>query len=656
MSIVKMKRFSMVAMRSDREKLVKELQKLGCMQITEHEAGSEALELGLARGEGERLLEFRSELTRVSAALKLLDKYAYVKTGLFPVLPEVSLSELFDDGLPARAGEVLTAVEQGDAALAKLYAEEGRLKASIASLELWKGSGIPLDTGDTENVAVWLGTIPASRSADELTAAVGEITDEAQVIKIGSDRDQQGIAVLLHKAHTEAVANALRGFGFSRSVFEGCSGTAEDNIQRIEARLWEISTEQEKEKLRLKELGAQRELLKLYYDRLQQEIEAEAAQNELLLSERTFMLEGWVVAEELPKLEKLLNSHGCAYESRDPEPEEDVPVQLRSNRITRPLNMVTEMYSLPRYTNIDPNPLIAFWFCVFFGIMYADTGYGLVLLLLGLIVGPKIKRPGTIKYMTGLLVECGITTFIFGWLFGSFFGDSLDYFSGFFGYTIDMSRVPLWGVRDPNTDPMWFMYASLVVGGLHLLCGMVVKVVLLVRDGKPLDALFDVGSWWLLFAGIGVGVLKGTWWVAVAGALALVLTQGREKPTIMGKLIGGLKSLYDITSWLGDILSYTRLMALMLAGGVIAQVFNMLGNMAGSSIPSKILGLIVFLLIFVVTQLFNMAINIIGTFVHAARLQYLEFFGRFYEDGGKPFKPFKFKTKYTEIVSVKEEN
>ncbi|MDD6189842.1 MAG: V-type ATP synthase subunit I [Clostridiales bacterium] len=654
MSIVKMKRFRMLAMRDDREKLIKELQKLGCMQITEHEAGDEARELGLARGEGERLLEFRSELTRVSAALKLLDKYAYVKTGLFPALPEVKLSRLFDDELPAKADEVLSAIEQGDAALARLYAEEGRLHASITALELWRGSGIPLDVRDSENVAVWLGTIPAARPADSLVAAVGEITDEAQIIKTGSDRDQQGIAAVFHKAHTEEIAATLRSFGFSRSTFEGCSGAAEDNIHRFEERLREISAEQETEKAKLKELGAQRELLKLYYDRLQQEIEAETAKGELIMSERTFLLEGWVAAPELPRLEKLLDSYCCAYEARDPEPEEDVPVQLKSNRITRPLNMVTEMYSLPKYTNVDPNPLIAFWFCVFFGIMYADVGYGLVLLLLGLIIGPKIKRPGTLKYMTGLLVECGITTFIFGWLFGSFFGDSLDYFSGFLGCTLDMSKVPLWGIKNPNTDPMWFMYASLVVGALHLLCGMVVKVVILIRDGKPLDALFDVGSWWLLFAGIGVGVLKGNWWVALAGALALVLTQGREKPTIIGKFVGGLKSLYDITSWLGDILSYTRLMALMLAGGVIAQVFNMLGNMAGSAVPSKILGLIVFLLIFVVTQLFNMAINIIGTFVHAARLQYLEFFNRFYEDGGKPFKPFKFKTKYTEII--KEEN
>ena len=655
MSIVKMKRFRMLAMRDDGKRLIKELQKLGCLQITEHEAGDEDIgRMGLSHGDASGLLDLKSETSRVTAALKLLDKYAYVKTGLFPTYPEVKLSQLFDPELPARAGLALNGIEKNDARLSALYAEEGRLKAERASLELWRGSGIPLETGSTENVTVELGTMPAARSFEELESAVRAITDEAQLIRVGSDDEQQGVAAAFHKAWAEPVTAALRAYGFSRMDFAGRSGSAEENIRRIEKRLAEVRQEKEQTKELLKSFGASRDELKLYYDRLCQETEAAEAGGKLLESESVFLLEGWVPAERLAPLEKLLGGFCCAWEATDPAAEDDVPVQLKNNKITKPLNMVTEMYSLPKYTNVDPNPLIAFWFCVFFGIMYADAGYGLILLILGLVVGPKIKRPGTLKYMTGLLVECGITTFIFGWLFGSFFGDSLTYFGSFFGHTIDMSRVPLWGIKDPNTDPMWFMYASLAAGALHLLTGMVIKAYILIRDGHPLDALFDVGSWWLLFAGIAVGALKGNWWVALAGALALVLTQGRSSPTIIGKAVGGFKSLYYITSWLGDLLSYTRLMALMLAGSVIAQVFNMLGNMAGSAVPSRLLGFIVFLLIFFVTQLFNMAINIIGTFVHAARLQYLEFFGKFYEDGGKPFRPFKFKTKYTEIV--KEEN
>ena len=162
------------------------------------------------------------------------------------------------------------------------------------------------------------------------------------------------------------------------------------------------------------------------------------------------------------------------------------------------------------------------------------------------------------------------------------------------------------------------------------------------RDGQPVDAICDVVPWWLTFAGIALGALGHGWWLLIVGVLSLICTQGRAKPTLIGKFFGGLKSLYDITNWLGDVLSYTRLMALMLASSVIANVFNMLGNMTGQ--------IIAILIIFVIGHVFNMGINIVGTFVHAARLQYLEFFGKFYKDGGTPFKPLRYQTKYTQIV------
>ncbi len=655
MAIMKMRKLRMLAMRSDREQLLRELQKLGCVEIREDAANEEDLKsFSSEREDPALLMEYRSEQSRTAAALKLLDKYAYVKSGLFPALPEVELARLFDPGLPEEARAVLDELERGDAALSTLFAEQGRLRSSILALELWRGSGIPLDVKDTEHVAVRLGTIPAAKSSEALETALREVTEAAQLIPAGENREQRGMAVVFLREEADAVNQVLRGFGFNPVSFEGLQGRAEENVSALEARLAETVKEQERQRSALRELGGKRELLKLYYDRLSQEIETEEAKGRLMLTEQVFLLEGWVLAEAEPKLKALLDSRCCAWETAEPSPEDDVPVKLKNNKLTNPLNMVTEMYSLPQYKNVDPNPLIAFWFCAFFGIMYADVGYGLVLFLLGLIVGPKIKKPGMMKYMTGLLVECGIATFIFGWLFGSFFGDALRYIPNFFGTTLDMTKVPLWVIKDPSADPMWFMYASLAVGGLHLLAGMLIKAYILIRDGHPFAALFDVGSWLLLFAGIGVGAVTGSWWVALAGALALVLTQGRDRPTIVGKAVGGFKSLYDITSWLGDILSYTRLMALMLAGSVIAQVFNMLANMAGSAVSSKIVGLIVFLIIFFVTQLFNMAINIIGTFVHAARLQYLEFFGKFYEDGGKPFKPLRFKTKYTEII--KEEN
>jgi V/A-type H+-transporting ATPase subunit I len=273
--------------------------------------------------------------------------------------------------------------------------------------------------------------------------------------------------------------------------------------------------------------------------------------------------------------------------------------------------------------------------------MFNDLGYGLVFIIASLIIQKKFRLTGGTRNMIRLVLECGVTTAIFGVITGSFFGDAIPVVAGLLGRSVTIPSL-----LNPLQDPMSVLILSLVLGVVQILFGMGVKAYILIRDGKPLDALFDVGSWWLLFAGVAVGALCGFWWVAIAGVAALVLTQGRSKPTIPGKIVGGIASLYDITSYFSDVLSYSRLMALMLAGGIVASIVNVLGSLFGS--------VILFIPIFIIGHVFNIGINVIGTYVHAARLQYLEFFGKFYADGGKPFRPLDRKTKYFEII--KEES
>jgi len=302
------------------------------------------------------------------------------------------------------------------------------------------------------------------------------------------------------------------------------------------------------------------------------------------------------------------------------------------------MNMVTEMYSLPAYDGIDPNGLMMPFFVLFFGIMYADLGYGLILLTLGILAKAKLNLRGTMKHMSGLLVLCGISTAVCGFLFGSFFGDAIPVvFETFAG-----KQVEVWSLVDPMQNPMAIMIGAFILGIIHMLVGMIVKAYMCVKDGHPLDALLDVGTWWLLFAVIAVLALGHGYWVAVAGIVSLVLTQGRKSPTVIGKIMGGVSSLYDIVNYVSDVLSYIRLMALLLATSVVASVVNILGTMSGS--------VIVFIIVFLIGHGFNMGINIIGTYVHAARLQYLEFFGKFYKDGGVAFRPLKITAKYHDIL------
>ncbi|MDR0819203.1 MAG: V-type ATP synthase subunit I, partial [Oscillospiraceae bacterium] len=375
---------------------------------------------------------------------------------------------------------------------------------------------------------------------------------------------------------------------------------------------------------------------KLYFDQVAQNIETENAKGKLYGSETAFALNGWVPLPEVQTLETILNRHVCAYELTDPAEGDIVPVKFRNNKLTEPFNMVTEIFSYPRYTSLDPNPLIMPFYIIFFGIMFNDFGYGLILIIASLIVRHKMPRlRGTLKYMTGLMLMCGITTCAAGLITGSFFGNSADIIGGFVG-----RKIKIYPLFNPMTNVTTMLIASLGIGVIHILFGMGVKAYLLIRGGKPLDALMDVGSWWLLFAGIALGAFGITWFAAIAGVIALVFTQGRKSPTSLGKILGGFASLFKVILYFGDVLSYLRLMAIMLTCGVMAQAINTFGAIPGPT---------VFIPVFVVGHLLNIGINLIFAYVHAARLQYPEFFGRFCENGGKPFRPLSIKTNYVDI-------
>jgi V/A-type H+-transporting ATPase subunit I len=365
--------------------------------------------------------------------------------------------------------------------------------------------------------------------------------------------------------------------------------------------------------------------------------EAEASEK-LLATERTVTLTGWIPAPAVKRLEDVLSRCDCAWETCDPTADEtpDVPVQLRNTALTRPLTMVTEMYSYPAYDGVDPNPLMAPFFIAFYGIMMADMGYGLLMMLAALTVRRKKPR-GAMRDFFDLMLLCGVATFAVGAFTGGFFGDFLTQLGVICGFTFKLPAL-----IDVNRSTQELLYASIAVGCLQIIVGMGISFYMQIRDGHFLDGLFDVGSWWLLFAGIGVFVLTGSPWVGVAGVAALIATQGRSSKSVGGKIVGGLGSLYDITGYFGDALSYARLMALMLAGGAVASAFNQIGSMTGN--------IVAFIVIAAVGHALNLGLNLIGCYVHDLRLQCLEYMGKFYRDGGRAFAPLKLDPKYYNVV------
>ena len=351
------------------------------------------------------------------------------------------------------------------------------------------------------------------------------------------------------------------------------------------------------------------------------------------------ILEACAYKQQNPELKVIVT--GCLaerYRSQIEEEIPEVPVQLKNNWLTKPLNMVTEMYSLPRYDNVDPNPLMAPFFILFYGIMMADMGYGLLMFLAGFLISKKYAPKGTAGNLFGLMTLCGISTFIMGALTGGFFGDFLT-------QVVKLTTggdFTLPALFTPLDDTLMILIGAMALGMVQIITGMAISFVRKLKNGQVMDAVWEELTWWVVFAGIGL-MAAGMTSVVLYVGLAMVVLGPVLTNKGFGKITGIFGSLYNhITGYFGDILSYSRLMALMLAGSVIAQVFNTLGAIPGN--------IIVFLIISLAGNALNFALNLLGCYVHDLRLQCLEYFGKFYEDGGKPFKPLMADTKYVDIT------
>lgn len=640
MSIVKMKRMKVIALARERSELLTRLMRLGCVEISEPEdLLMDPDWTSLLSRDTSELGQVRMRTTELGRALDALKKYAQVKGGgLFVQRSAVTEAELF---APERAEAALKNAEEINAAvdaLGKLQTQANRLEAQKASLLPWESLDLPLEIEGTEHVEMVLGTLPGSSALEEVRGALAKAAELSELLPVSADKAQQYVLLLCHKSQWSEALEALKPYTFTATHFKGLTGTARENLAALDEQLSQNAREQE---ARLEAIRAHADCakeLEVITDRLAQDAAKESARERGMTDGTIVFLEGWVPAAKADKAELVLRDFDAAYSFAEPKRYETPPTLLENPWWIRPINMVTEMYSLPAYDSLDPNPLMFPFFVLFYGIMMADMGYGLLMMITSLVVIKKYKPKGTAANLFGLLGICGIPTFLFGALTGGFFGDFIPQLLKLIN---PASTFDLPHLFTPLNDTLMILVGSMILGAIQVITGMAINFYKLTKRGQFLDALMDVGSWWLVFAGVGVGVATGMWAVAIAGVAALILTQGRSAPTLIGKIVGGVSSLYDITGYFGDILSYSRLMALMLAGSVIAQVFNTLGAIPGN--------VIFFIIISMAGNTLNFALNILGCYVHDLRLQCLEYFNKFYEDGGRPFAPLAYDTKYVDV-------
>ena len=649
MSIVKMKHLRLMALRQDREELLHLLQRMGCVEIDEPNVDlSQAQWADLRAPDAaplSRALEGRAEGERALAALK---RYAPKAGG--SSTPSLTETELFDPDRLERGMQAIRDVLETERTLSALRARQSKLEAERQELAPWLGLDAPLDTPSTREVTIQPGTLPVSVDISEAQGRLQAETELAQLTCAGSSGEHHHMLVMYHNSVHEQVAQVLKELGWVRLPARNRTGTALEQDRRIQSELNAVAEDLTRAENRLRELNSAEADIRQVIDRCQVDAHREQGASRLLDTRTAFLLEGWVPEDSRQAVQAALEGYLCAFELTDPPPEdyEKVPVKLKNNWFTKPLNMVTEMYVYPAYDGLDPNPLMAPFFILFFGLMMADMAYGLLMLLGGWFLLKKLHAKGTMGHMGGLLVLCGVSTFVFGALTGGFFGDFIPQLAKL----IDPdSNVQLPYLFTPLTDTLAILVGSLVLGVIQIITGMAISVVYQCRNGRWADALWNEITWWIVLAGaalaiLGVGNAAGYPVVLLVGLLMLVYGSTRNAKGF-GKVTALIGAVYNgVSGYFSDILSYARLMALMLAGAVIAQVFNTLGSVTGN-----VFG---FIVISLIGNALNLALNLLGCYVHDLRLQCLEFFGRFYKEGGRQFRPMTFDTKYVEII--KEEH
>ena len=656
MSVSKMEKLTAVVPQQQSEALLRRLMRLRAVSLIDPPDGTEQL----SPMPPADITEITQRVARVDAVLPILAKYSRRPFRLFPERPKVDPAVFRAEGRYDMAFKSVTECEKICAEQARLRAEMEQLRSLMQSYTPYLDYERPLDFKGTASTVALLGALPGGTSSDKLLDALEGCAAVAQLI--ADDSTGLYISVLAHKDEEEQTRRALSAIGFLPASFADAEGTAKQLFDRADRRRAQIQATLDRLERRLMALSGGLTELEILSDIEHTSLLAAQHGEQLYATETCAVLCAWCPEQEKKRVIRALEQCGAAYDFAPPEEGEEAPILLRNNAFARNFEWVVGMYSYPAYGKFDPTFVMSIFYMLIFGLMFADAGYGLVLSAACFaLVRYTHPREGMKRFLL-MFGYCGLSCIVFGILFGSYFGNfPLAFLENVVGLTPDrmprLSILPSEAANvavllDPIQNPLAFLIISLGVGAVHLLAGMGVQAYILCRRGKILDALFDIGSYYLLFAGIGVVFMDRTvgMILLLSGVAAILATQGRKAPSVSGKIIGGFGGLYNLINFASDLLSYSRILALGLASAVVGQVVNILATLKGASF----IGILLMLVVFCIGHLLNLVINVLGTFVHTARLQYIEFFGKFYEDGGTVFRPIAGADRYSEDVTPED--
>ena len=682
MAVMPMKRMTLIAMRRDRKQLLQFLQRQGTTEI-DTDVPDDGIYKKIDVSSQKQI--FLKNIKQAEDALEILAKIAPEKKSLLSSFEgrEVISLEDFEKDLDRR-NDIMAVISKINA----LYKENLELIAQVPKDEMdrealvpWEGFDLPLDFSGTEKTKAFIGTLPGDVSAEDIYLTLGMLFKESDKVDVEIiSRSQQYTAVMFVTGNdnAEELKDVLHRMNFTKAPSnavtdsDGTSLTPAKAIERIDAETARKTARRKQIISEITDLADSRHDIELIRDYFQMRKDKYDVIGSINQSSHVVIITGYVAAEDVPKLEAALNERfELACDFSDPPEDADVPVKLKNNAFAAPVEGVIASYSLPGKGEVDPSMAVSLFYYFFFGLMLSDAAYGIIIALACGIILKKFKNmePGTRKTFQ-MFFFCGVATTIVGFIFGSFFGDVVSSVAQTFGHmpkaAADKLLPPIW--FNPLNDPIKMLTFCFAVGLIHLFTGLGILMYQDIKNGHVLDAIYD-GLFWYMFVGgcvvlllclpmitgmlglsftLGATVKKVSIWITLIGFVGVVLFSGRESRNWGKRLAKGLYGAYGITGYLSDVLSYSRLLALGLATSVISSVFNTMAGMVGGALPIAI-GVVLYAVIFIIGHILNMAINALGAYVHTNRLQYVEFFGKFYNGGGRPFEAFDQKTKYIRI-------
>lgn len=647
MAIVKMSNFSLFAFDSERENLLHELQKFEFVHFLNLNKDESLKEIGLKSVEvPEKILDIDESISKVNYTLDILSKYHIRETGIKGMQKGLESFTYTDLEERAKSIDYLPIHEQ----LKDLWTrKEGlnqdieKLKTKIEELKPWIGLESPIkNIASFEQSEIILGSIPKKLST--------KVENDLKSMKftyfelISEDKDNQYIIILTSKDESELVNDILKNNSFTKSILVG-EDTPKNEISILKDKIDTLKVDVQKYEQEINALSVNLPNLEIVFEYLNNHKLRIISSEKFLMTESVDVIQGYIPTNMVDKFNEVVKSilNNIFYmEIKDAEFENpDIPILLKNSKFAESFESLTGMYALPRYNEIDPTPFLAPFYFLFFGMMGADVGYGLIMLIGTFIVLRKFNLSEKTKSFVRFFYYLSFSVIIWGFLYGSIFG----------------GIIPIKGVINPAEDYNTLLILSIIFGLIHIYFALGLRAYLKIRDGKILDAVFDVGFWYVALSG-GIAYLLSSvitlspmfksisLITMIAGMVGIVATGGRSATSIGGKLGGGIYSLYGISGYIGDFVSYSRLMALGLAGGFIAGAVNMMAGMVASK---GIIGIILAVIIFIIGQTFNLGLSLLGAYVHTIRLTFVEFFGKFYEGGGKGFNLFRSKPKYINL-------